>query len=102
MRVLFIIGLVLAALLSLVITALNPERVHIELAAVQFEAALGLTLVCAFVIGLLAGVLWRVQWVAELLSERGRLRRALRIAESRARADAVAGDRPRVREARAE
>lgn len=98
MRILFIIGLIIAALLSLLVTALNPERVHIELGAVQFDATLGLTLVCVFVIGLLAGVLWRVQWVAELLSERGRLRRALRIAESRARADAVAGDRPRSRE----
>jgi hypothetical protein len=42
--------------------------------------------VVAFVIGLLAGLFWRVYWVAELLDERGRLRRALRAAETRARA----------------
>jgi hypothetical protein len=42
-------------------------------------------LVVAFVAGLVAGLIWRVYWVAELLNERGRLRRALRIAEQKAR-----------------
>jgi uncharacterized integral membrane protein len=91
-RILFLFSVALAALIALLITAMNAGRVDIELAFVRITAPLGLTLVIAFVAGLLAGLAWRVYWVAELLNERGRLRRALRLAEARARAAAVAGD----------
>ncbi len=97
MRVLFSLTIFLAAFLALVITALNPQLVEINLAFVRSSAPLGLVLVVVFVLGLLAGMSWRVRWVAELLGERGRLRRALRLAESRARASAVRTDeRPQV------
>ena len=71
------------AALGLIFGALNPEPVDVELAFTRLTSPLGLALVCALVIGLLAGILWRISWVAQLLAERGRLRRALRDAESR-------------------
>jgi uncharacterized integral membrane protein len=92
MRVLFILLLLTAALLASLVTALNPDPVALKLAVGQLNAPLGFLIVLVFVLGLLAGMLWRVRWVAELLSERGRLRRALRLAESRARSSAVAGE----------
>ncbi|MET0986260.1 MAG: lipopolysaccharide assembly protein LapA domain-containing protein [Steroidobacteraceae bacterium] len=92
MRVLFSISFIVAAFLALLVTALNPGPVALELAVVQFSAPLGFALVLVFVLGLLAGMLWRVRWVAELLGERGRLRRALRLAESRARENAVVSE----------
>jgi uncharacterized integral membrane protein len=91
-RILFFFSVALAALIALLISAMNAGRVEIELAFVRITTPLGLALVVAFVAGLLAGLVWRVYWVAELLNERGRLRRALRLAEARARAAAVAGD----------
>jgi uncharacterized integral membrane protein len=87
----FRLTIALAALLALVISAMNLARIEIELAFFRVSSPLGLALVAAFVLGLLAGLFWRVSWVAELLAERGRLRRALRLAESQARA-AAAGD----------
>ncbi len=91
-RFLFRLSLVLAALIALFVTAMNQERVAIELAFLKLRSSVGLALVIAFVIGLLAGLFWRVAWVAELLSERGKLRRALRIAEARVRAEASSND----------
>jgi uncharacterized integral membrane protein len=92
MRVLFMVSLIAAALLALLVTAMNPDPVAFKLAVVRFDAPLGFALVIVFVLGLLAGMLWRVRWVAELLGERGRLRRALRLAESRARTNAVVSE----------
>lgn len=91
-RFFFYLSVSLAALLALLVTAMNAALVDIELALVRLSAPLGLALVVAFVLGLLAGLFWRVYWMAELLNERGRLRRALREAESRARDAAAAGD----------
>jgi uncharacterized integral membrane protein len=91
-RILFMLSVALAALLALLIASMNPERVDVELAFARLTTPLGLALVVAFVAGLLAGIFWRVYWVAELLSERGRLRRALRLAEARARAVASGGN----------
>jgi uncharacterized integral membrane protein len=70
---------------------MNAGRVDVELAFLRIATPLGLALVVAFVIGLLAGLFWRVYWVAEL-DERGRLRRALRAAETRARTLAAADE----------
>jgi uncharacterized integral membrane protein len=89
-RILFIIVLLAAALLALFVSAMNAGRVEIELAFAQFSAPLGVALVVAFTVGLLAGLAWQIKWVAQLLAERGRLRRALRIAESKARKEAAA------------
>jgi len=92
-RFLFLASLALAVLLALLVSAMNSGRVEIELAFGRVVAPLGVGLVIAFAVGLLAGLAWRVYWVAELLSERGRLRRALRQAEAKARA-AAADDQP--------
>ena len=90
-RFIFLVSVGAATLLAALLGAMNTGRVHIELAFVHLVAPLGVALVFTFVIGLLAGFVWRGYWVAELLSERGRLRRALRLAESKARA-AAGGD----------
>lgn len=91
-RFLFYFTLVLAAVLAILVTAMNAGRVQVELAFTRLDSPLGFALVVAFVIGLVAGLFWRVYWVAQLLNERGRLRRALREAESKAaRASATSG-----------
>ncbi len=77
--------LVLMAGAALVFAILNPGRFPLELGFLQVAAPIGVALVGAFAAGMLLGVLWRVSWVASLLSERGRLRRALRLAEAEAR-----------------
>jgi uncharacterized integral membrane protein len=92
-RLLFILSLILAAGVALMVSAMNAGRVEIELAFARFAAPLGIALVVAFTIGLLAGLFWRLRWIAQLLGERGRLRRALRLAEDRARTLAVAEKR---------
>jgi len=84
-RILFLLLLALAALAGLIVSALNVTRVEVELAFVRIATPLGVALVTAFTLGLLAGLLWRVRWVAQLLGERGRLRRELRLAELRGR-----------------
>ena len=86
-RFLFIVVLVAAALIAILISALNASRVEIELAFVRLTSPLGVSLVVTFALGLLAGLVWQLKWIAQLLSERGRLRRALRIAEAKARSE---------------
>ncbi len=88
-RFLFRLFLVLAALVALLLSAMNAQQVDIELAFVRFSAPLGVILVVVFALGLLAGLALRVYWIAELLNERGRLRRALRTAEASARSAAA-------------
>jgi uncharacterized integral membrane protein len=86
MKRLALIGsLVLLAGSALVFAILNPGRFPLELAFVRVSAPIGVALIGAFAAGMLLGVLWRVSWVASLLNERGRLRRALRMAEAEAR-----------------
>ena len=91
-RFLFRASLVLAAFIALFVSAMNQELVAIELAFLKVRSSLGLVLVVAFVVGLLAGLFWRIAWIAELLSERGKLRRALRVAETRVRTEAAEKD----------
>lgn len=79
---LFLIALGVAALLF---AGLNYEQVTIEFAFARVSTSVGLALVVTLAIGLLIGILVRGAWVAELLSERGRLRRALKAAETKAR-----------------
>ncbi|HEX2585418.1 MAG TPA: lipopolysaccharide assembly protein LapA domain-containing protein [Steroidobacteraceae bacterium] len=82
----FFAVLVVVMLVALVFTALNPQSVQLELAFVQVNLRLGLMLVIALALGLLLGIFVKGLWVAELLSERGRLRRALKAAEAQVRA----------------
>ena len=91
-RIVFFSSVALAALVALFVSAMNADRVEVELAFLRIATPLGLALVVAFAGGIVAGLIWRVYWVAELLNERGRLRRALRLAEQRARAAAAAGE----------
>jgi len=84
-RALFLFLAAVLAFMALLISAMNPARVDIELAFIRITLPLGLALVIALVAGLLAGLLSRAYWIAELLQERGRLRRALRLAEFRVR-----------------
>ncbi|MFO1407549.1 MAG: hypothetical protein U1F08_08480 [Steroidobacteraceae bacterium] len=79
-------AVILLAALAVIFTALNQQRFSVDLAIGRFELSSGLALVVAFAAGLLAGALWRSNWIARLLAERGRLRNALRLAESRAAA----------------
>lgn len=91
-RIAFTILIISLTILALVFGALNPAVVELELAFDRIAAPLGVLLVAAFVVGLLAGIFWRVSWVAALLTERGRLRRALRLAESKLRDTGASGD----------
>lgn len=97
-RVAFGIVLALLVVLAMLFTALNQQTFDVDVAFVKFEVSSGLALLLAFVAGLLAGALARSRWVAELLAERGRLRQALRLAETRLTtpqpADTVAGEPP--------
>lgn len=87
-RAKFIFLLLAAIILGMVFVALNPQTVPIELAFIHVRSPIGLALVIALVAGLVVGGLMRGAWVAELLNERGRLRRALKAAEARARTQA--------------
>lgn len=91
-RVLFLSLIVAVALVALLVSAMNPVRVDVELAFIRITAPLGLVLVVSLAVGLLVGLASRAYWIAELLQERGRLRRALRLAESKARSGMANGD----------
>jgi uncharacterized integral membrane protein len=76
-------AVVLLFLVALLFTALNQQRFDVDVGLLKFEVSSGLALTIAFAGGVLAGALWRSSWIARLLAERGRLRNALRLAESR-------------------
>jgi len=82
-RVTLIVALLLLLAAAILFTALNQQRFEIDVAFGRFVVSSGLALVIAFAAGLVAGALWRSTWIARLLAERGRLRHALRLAESR-------------------
>lgn len=81
-----VVALVLIVVAAMLFTALNQQHFEVDLAFIRFGVSSGLALVITFAAGLLAGALWRSAWIARLLSERGRLRNALRLAEGRAAA----------------
>jgi uncharacterized integral membrane protein len=91
-RIGFVVTLLLLFVFALLFTALNDERFTLDFAFARAGVSAGLALVVAFCAGLLLGVLWRSTWVARLLAERGRLRHALRLAESRSTAGAPPAD----------
>jgi uncharacterized integral membrane protein len=82
-RLLFVLLLAVAALIGIILSALNPTRTEVELAFVRVHAPLGVVLVVTFSFGLMIGLLWHARWLAKLLNERGRLRRELRSAQAR-------------------
>jgi uncharacterized integral membrane protein len=87
-RIASVSAVVLLFVLALIFTALNPQQFDVDVAFARFEVSAGLALLIAFAAGLLAGALWRSTWIARLLAERGRLRHALRLAETRRDNDA--------------
>ena len=93
----FLLLLLVVMALAMVFVALNPQTVAIELAVVSWQLPLGLALVIAAAAGLITGVLMRAAWMAELLSERGRLRRALKAAEAKVRAQAAGSEHEHAR-----
>jgi uncharacterized membrane protein (DUF4010 family) len=82
--------LLLAA--AVLFTALNQQRFEVDVAIARFGVSSGVALLIAFAAGLLAGAVWRSNWIARLLAERGRLRNALRLAESRRVASGAPAD----------
>jgi uncharacterized integral membrane protein len=81
-RIAYISAIVLLFALALIFTALNPQEFDVDIGFARFEVSAGLALIIAFAAGLLAGAIWRSTWIARLLAERGRLRHALRLAET--------------------
>lgn len=88
-RVVFGLALAGIAILAMLFTALNPQRFAIDIAFFKFEVTAGFALLVTFAAGLLAGAVAASRWVAALLAERGRLRQALRLAETRLGATAT-------------
>ena len=82
-RIALTIAIVLLVVLAVIFTALNQQRFAVDFAMVRLEVSSGLALLIAFSAGFLGGALWRSNWIARLLAERGRLRNALRLAEGR-------------------
>ena len=89
-RVAFLFVLAFLLVLAMLFVALNQQHFEVDIAFLEFDVSSGLALLIAFATGLLAGGFARARWVAELLSERGRLRQALRLAETRLGAAAPA------------
>jgi len=81
-------------LAAILFTALNQQRFEVDVAFLRFEVSSGLALILTFAAGLLAGAWWRSNWIARLLAERGRLRNALRLAETRRPAPGATADIP--------
>jgi len=81
MRILIL--LVVAMLLAMLLVGMNAQLVTLNLALWHGEVRLGVALVFSLVVGLVVGVAIRTGWIGNLLRERGRLRRALKSAESR-------------------
>ena len=82
-RAAIVSAIVLLVVLAVLFTALNRQRFDVDVLMARFTVSSGLALIIAFSAGLLAGALWRSNWIARLLAERGRLRNALRLAEAR-------------------
>ena len=94
-RIAYLSAFLALAALGLLFTALNPQRFDIDIGLTRFGMSAGLALLIAYSAGLLMGAAWRSNWIARLLAERGRLRHALRLAESRRLTDgATAASRP--------
>ena len=80
----------LILLAAILFTALNQQRFEVDVAFFRFQVSSGLALIVMFAAGLLAGAWWRSNWIARLLAERGHLRNALRLAETRRPAESAA------------
>ena len=82
-RIAYLSAFLALAAIGLLFTALNPQRFDIDVGLTRFGISAGLALLIAYSAGLIMGAAWRANWIARLLAERGRLRHALRLAESR-------------------
>ena len=93
-RFLFRLSLLVAALIAISVSVLNSQEIAVELAFARLRSPLGLALVVAFVLGLVAGLSWQMLWIGRLLHERTRLRRALRVADAKSEVAATAHFQP--------
>jgi uncharacterized membrane protein YciS (DUF1049 family) len=84
LRTRILVLLLLAFLLAMLFVALNPQVVTLELVLWHGRVRLGLALMLTLALGFVLGVAVRAAWLGDLLRERGRLRRALKAAETRA------------------
>jgi len=82
-RIAVVCAVLLVFVAAVLFTVLNQQRFEIDVAIARFSVSSGLALLIVFCAGLLIGAAWRSNWIARLLAERGRLRNALRLAESR-------------------
>ena len=82
-RIAVICAVLLLFAAAVLFAALNRQHFEVDVGVARFGVSSGLALLIAFAAGLLSGALWRSAWIARLLAERGRLRNALRLAESR-------------------
>ena len=90
-RVASLFVLAFLVVLAMLFVALNQQHFEVDVAFLEFDVSSGFALLIAFAAGLLAGAFARARWVAELLAERGRLRQALRLAETRLGTSVPAG-----------
>jgi uncharacterized membrane protein YciS (DUF1049 family) len=81
-RVALVVALLLLLAAATLFAALNRQVFEVDIALGRFAVSSGVALLITFSAGLLAGALWRSTWIARLLAERGRLRKALRVAEA--------------------
>ena len=93
-RIALVVALLLLLAAAVLFTTLNQQRFEVDVAFARFAVSSGVALLIAFSAGLLAGALWRSTWIARLLAERGRLRNALRLAETRRPAAPAPTDAP--------
>ena len=73
-RIGFFIVVVIAIALGVIVGTLNPAVVPVDLLWAQLNWPLGLTLICALVFGILAGL--ALSWMFTIVPLRMRLRRA--------------------------
>lgn len=72
-RLLFIVVAVLAVLLGLLVGSLNATRVTLDLLWLQIDWPLGLVVLCAVALGVIAGVV--LTWLFAILPQRIQQRR---------------------------
>ncbi len=82
-RISLVIAVLLLVAAAVIFTALNQQRFAIDIGVARFGVSSGLALLITFAAGLVAGAALSSAAIARLLTERGRLRNALRLAEAR-------------------
>jgi putative membrane protein len=82
-RISLVIAVLLLVAAAVIFAALNQQQFEIDIGLARFGVSSGLALLITFAAGLVAGAALSSAAIARLLTERGRLRNALRLAEAR-------------------